>query len=127
MPNKKKYRSFRKTADKLFSLFGENATVILPTGPGVFDPHSGDTVVPTKTHKIRIVDLPLKTDDNSDFGLSKFQESKVTFYVVDNTVVVNETGVIEGIDGVKWGIVKLNSVKVNGSVVVYEALAKAAV
>ncbi len=106
-------------------MFGSDGTLRVPQGNGTYDPDSGDTMYIEDTYPIKYVPYPMVTDPTSDYGLSAFKDSVVTFYVKDISVVVNETCVIEGIDGIKWSIITLNTTNINNQVVMYEATVKA--
>ncbi len=116
---------FRRSTEHLMSMFGSDGTLRVPQGNGTYDPDSGDTMYIEDTYPIKYVPYPMVTDPTSDYGLSAFKDSVVTFYVKDISVVVNETCVIEGIDGIKWSIITLNTTNINNQVVMYEATVKA--
>lgn len=116
---------FRKSALKLFSLFGNTGTLIVPLSNGILDTVTGDVTQNTRSYPISYINSTLDTAADSDFGLAAFKESRVTFYVSDISVVVNETCSIVDLNGVKWDIISLNTVKTSDLVIVYEAVIKA--
>ncbi len=122
------------TADRLMTTvkntiikYGSLGAVKIPDGAYTYDPETGDNSQAWIDEPIHYAPYPLLTDPQSDYGLAAFKDGFVTFYTLTNTVVVNETCVIEGIDGVKWGINSLNTIEVNGQILAYEAQVKARV
>ena len=120
-----KAQRFRRMIDKLFKVYANSGLLYVPQDNGLYDPDTGDTEVVYGSFPVKYVPYPLNTDPKSDFGLSAFKDSKVTFYVSDISVVVNETCFIEGIDGLRWDIFNLNTITSNDLIVAYEADVKA--
>ncbi len=116
---------YKKMADELFSLFGSDGFLFIPKAGETYSPNTGDTSAAYDKYPIKYVPYSLKTDATSDFGLSALKEGKVTFYINDTNVVVNETCYIEGINGLKWGISELSTIFVNDLIITYEASIKA--
>ncbi len=118
---------FRLNASNLFSRFGSEGILSVPSAAGVYNPDTGDTTFEYSKFPIKYAAYPLNTNPESDFGLAAFQQSTVTFYVDDISVVVNETCIITDLNGVNWGIQSLNKVFSDDLIVGYEAQVKATV
>jgi len=119
-------KRFRKSTLRLFNRYGSSGTLSVPLDNGVYNRLTGDTDVTYNTFPIRYTGLPTETNSDSDYGLAAFLQSKVTLYVLDNTVVVNETCFITDLNGVKWGLSTLNTVFCgDDSIIAYTADAKA--
>jgi hypothetical protein len=116
---------FRGTANRVIEKYGNSGSLHIPTGNFIYDPVTGDSSSVEDIISIRYIITPQGTTTGSDYGLSTFQEGIVTFYVDDSSKVVNETCYISDINGVKWGINTLNTVKVGDIVISYEATMKA--
>ena len=116
---------FRGSAKRLLDKYGNSGTLHIPNGPAVYNETTGDSIAPEDTYPVRYTVTPQKTQLGIDYGLATFQDGIVTFYVDVIDVVVNETCYITDLNGVKWGINTLNTLRVDDLVIAYEATMKA--
>ena len=115
---------FRKVADNLLSLFGAEGVLYSPT-KYEYDPSSGEEDQQPRRCTVKYVVEPYESLSYQDRGLAKFNQSKVSFYVTDLTIDINETCYIVGIDGLKWEFTRLNKIYINTNVVAYEGYGEA--
>lgn len=116
-------KKLQQASAQVVKIFANAGVLIEPPANATYDTLTGDMKGITKRHPFEYSTVTDKTDRNTSLKASSFRESVIYFTVADS-VIVNETWGIEGLNTAKWGILGLEKITVNDIIVGYYALIK---